>query len=96
VNRPEKGAIDWDHLARPFSAIYEMRSRALHDGTQFPFEMLAAPMRERQGGPYVEVFALPSVTSEIAPMHLHTFAYLVRGALRNWWASLATSHAAGG
>jgi hypothetical protein len=88
--RPAEGAVDWGNLSPALAAIYNVRSRALHDGTSFPFEMLVPPMGV--GEHFAEVFPLPSQNEGIAPMYLGTFAYIARGALANWWADLAATH----
>jgi len=52
--------------------------------------MLVPPMGN--SWPYPEVFPLPSQNANIAPVSLHAFAYIVRGALTNWWADRAVTH----
>lgn len=42
--------VDWDRLPRLLSAIYDARSRALHNGKPFPGPMLDPPRMESNEG----------------------------------------------
>jgi len=92
---PSAFQVNWNasHLKKVFAKVYKHRSRALHGGIPFPAPMCAPPISvERQ---FVEkpaglaASALGGVwRGEDIPIHLHTFEYIVRGALLNWWGSL--------
>jgi hypothetical protein len=83
------------HMKASLGTIYKYRSRALHGGKPFPAPMCHPPDRL---GPEVGVGEIPAglATSdkggiwlnEDTPMLLHTFEYIVRGALLNWCQSL--------
>ncbi len=84
--------VPWDDLAPRLEKIYDQRSAALHSGRPFAGPMLRPP------GPNLDDACpteLPSPgwegsaswSAQDLPMMLHTFAYLVGGALRRWWHS---------
>jgi len=93
--RPEEFAqLDWTDLRPRFKKIYDYRSRALHDGTPFPDPMCRPAIRWGTETP-VETPPWHSSSSGLAtwaardvPMFLHTFEYVVRGALVAWWTAL--------
>ena len=95
TERPEEFArLDWSDLRPRFKRIYDYRSRALHDGTPFPEPMCEPAMRWSTDTP-VEKPPWLSSSSGLAtwaandiPMFLHTFEYVVRGALLSWWQSM--------
>ncbi len=72
---------------------------ALHEGIPFPPPMCDAPFDERGWPAPHEGGGLGLATgtqggvwmSDDLPMTLHTFEYIARGALLNWWSSLATT-----
>lgn len=76
--------------------IYDYRSKALHGGKPFPHPMCEAPLSFGNDDALMEI---PSGLASSAkggtwlvddtPMLLHTFEYIVRGALLKWWHSLA-------
>jgi hypothetical protein len=83
-------------LKKSLRTIYGWRSRALHGGTPVPFPMCEEPIRSDEG--WSEVMNLHGVsayggvwTAQDAPMKLHLFEYMVRGALLKWWESLVPS-----
>ncbi len=92
--RPPLGRVDWADLESVLTRLYGHRSRDLHGGIPFP-SPLCEPTVDSGGEPPAEAFpALGAsggggswLASEM-PMYLHTFAYLVGGTLRAWWASL--------
>jgi hypothetical protein len=93
--RPEGARVDFKDLEPGLRQIYELRSRDLHDGVAFPAPLCEPPIGDGHG--FHERFPALGVQSgggywpaETLPMYLHTFAHIVGGALRNWWASLAT------
>ena len=92
--RPAFG-LDWTRLRKHLGIIYDHRSRALHDGRPFPHPMLDKPMQGPDGQPSevpVGMSATAKGSSWMAkemPMLLHTFEYVARGALLNWWHDLA-------
>lgn len=97
--RPLHSKFDFDRKALPpvLAKVYAYRSRALHAGTPFPHPMCSPPHmygtedapEERPGG-----LAAGSRGStwrgEDIPMLLHTFAWIARGAILNWWNSIDT------
>jgi hypothetical protein len=92
TRRPaEPQRIDWDDLGDRLRAVYNYRSRVLHDGLPFPDPMCSPPM-EWDGDVPVEKAPWLSSTANAAtwsaeaiPMFIHTFEYIVRGALTSWW-----------
>jgi hypothetical protein len=92
--RPAYGFVDWDDLGPALLTVYDHRSRDLHAGTPFPGPLCEPPGTDSDGVPTERVHSLGvagqgGVWSEgDLPLHLHTFAYIAGGALRNWWASI--------
>ena len=97
--RPAFGAlcIDWstEGLRRTMTKVYELRSLALHEGIPFPPPMCQAPPAVQLAEAPAEVMlGLSSSTTggvwtrRDAPLLLHTFEYIARGALLKWWAAL--------
>ncbi|MFJ5264231.1 hypothetical protein ACIQAC_27595 [Streptomyces sp. NPDC088387] len=86
--------VNWeDELVDHVKKIYALRSALLHSGAPFPAPLLTGVGgSELEDGDYYP--ERPSgvwgsgqsewYASEL-PMHLHVFAYAVRGALINWW-----------
>jgi hypothetical protein len=100
--RPEgwmQFSYDPANMKKALSLIYGHRSMSLHRGTAFPLPMCEVPRCSQQGPDSVAVQEKPdglAMSSRNAswkidktPMLLNTFEHLVRGALMNWWASLA-------
>lgn len=100
IDRPvqESLQVKWSktNLKKNLTKVYEYRSRSLHGGLAFP-----APMYEH---PFYVDSAQPSETPltglgssslggtwmpKDTPINLHCFHYITRGALLNWWRSLA-------
>jgi hypothetical protein len=93
--------VSWDReeMRNSLRTIYNHRSRALHDGIPFPPAMRDPVMYV--GG----VSAIPSERPSFisahqgggtwlakdAPMFLHTFEYIARGAILNWFSTLAAN-----
>jgi hypothetical protein len=100
---PPKRPYDWachpwkrQALRETMNQIYDYRSKALHGGLPFPAPMCEPPYRDesweapaetpiglaahRMGGVWV---------ARDTPLLLHTFEYIVRRVLLNWWATLA-------
>ena len=101
ARRPqEPNAIDWDDLTKLVMKVYGLRSSAVHAGLPIPAPMLQPahpatdPPAERPG------FTMGTADSvweaDDMPMYLSTFAEIVGGVLRNWWASLAEKKAKAG
>jgi hypothetical protein len=97
---PEGFRLDWsqNHLKNCMKKVYAHRSNALHEGVPFPPPMCDSPF---QGGPDWEapgetVIGVAVSTAggtwvrEDLPFPLHTFEYIVRGALLSWWEHLAS------
>lgn len=84
--------ILWDkeNLEKPLRTIYKCRSRALHSGVPFPWPMCQAPFKHDEGYDEKPLGLAASGRGgawvvEDTPMLLHTFEYLVRCALLNWY-----------
>jgi hypothetical protein len=97
--RPPEGLQHpWDErsMKKSLSTIYNWRSKALHSGIPFPHPMCSPPIRVENGlnekpiglGSYA--FGGTWVAKDI-PMLFHTFEYIARHALLNWWNSLVES-----
>lgn len=91
--RPPAGfQILWDeeNLSKSFKKIYDWRSKALHGGTPFPLPMCNPPhnfkgyLAEKPIGLASEAKGGVWVAKDI-PMLLHTFEYIARHSLLNWW-----------
>jgi hypothetical protein len=101
-NRPVWFQVEWDQssLEKVFKKIYIYRSKALHGGTPFPKPMCRPPSRDHQNQMLVERPDVGSAESSLGaswkaedvPMHLHTFEYIVRNSLLNWWRSMSEMH----
>jgi hypothetical protein len=92
--------IDWSEKSlkeKILNKVYDYRSRALHGGIPFPAPMFEAPF-------YFDTKSFPSEKPPEAlayhshggtwlpddiPINLHCFHYIARGALLNWWKSMA-------
>jgi hypothetical protein len=95
------GMLDWSasSLNTVLLKVYEHRSKALHASVPFPFPMCQPPIHfrneagedtltERPGGG--ASFAKGGVWHHAdTPILLWAFEHLARGALLNWWASIA-------
>lgn len=99
-NAPDKRPSEifqhsWDpeNMKKSLKKIYKWRSWALHRGIPFPTPMCNAP-HNYEGGleeiPMLYGYGAKGGTwiKEDSPMLLHTFEYIVRGCLLNWWKSL--------
>ncbi|MBF2087822.1 MAG: hypothetical protein IGR80_02570 [Synechococcales cyanobacterium K44_A2020_017] len=101
-DRPVWWQVDWSQssLEKVFTKIYNYRSKALHGGTPFPKPMCRPPTRDHHNQmlaerPYVglaESSLGASWKAEDVPMHLHTFEYIVRKSILNWWRSMIEIH----
>jgi len=76
--------------------IYQLRSTALHEGVPFP-DPMCWPPRSHGEPPVLEERPTGIAAgggggvwlAEDMPLSLHTFAYIVRGALVAWWKKMA-------
>ncbi len=99
TERPPCAAIDWSDgsLRKILNTVYGYRSKALHAGKPFPAPMCEPPYRQSArpapaekplghvgmgGGVWLE---------KDIPLLLHTFEYITRGTLLNWWRSMGSS-----
>lgn len=84
--------LDWTRIPEHMEAIYNLRSRDLHDGIPFPPPMCRPPYLWMRGvASEIPQFARQSTwTLADAPMMLHTFEYIVRRALQAWWDRMAS------
>ncbi len=86
-------------LRKATSLIYGHRSKSLHQGTAFPLPMCEAPQITRVSETELQVQEKPQGVAmysrnarwkaDQTPMLLNTFEHIARGALLNWWKSLA-------
>jgi hypothetical protein len=99
IKRPaEFIRVDWsaNKIKNNLRKIYSYRSKALHGGTPFPAPMCDAPIRleareassERPLGSAAGSSGGTWLAEDI-PMLLHTFEYITRGTLLNWWKSIS-------
>lgn len=91
--------LKWDKksMKQSLSKIYGYRSRALHGGIPFPSPMSAAPLTVGDSDIPSEIpLGLATQArggrwaAKDLPMLLHTFEYIVRHALLNWWKSIVS------
>jgi hypothetical protein len=94
--RPEPyDQVDWRRLGNAITTIYGHRSADLHGGTPIPGPLCAPPRVSRQEGS-ARVYAERGFSGGVGigdtvwsaddlPMHLHVFAWIVRGTLLKWW-----------
>ncbi|MDE0024264.1 MAG: hypothetical protein OXP69_07605 [Spirochaetaceae bacterium] len=86
--------FEWteENFSRMLKLVYDYRSRALHGGKPFPAPMLDRPWPHSQGAP-AEVpgpglgmsMKGGSWRKKELPINLHTFHYITRHSLLNWW-----------
>jgi hypothetical protein len=98
-DRPDPAfQVDWSENAMKAATrkIYSYRSKSLHTASPFPGPMLEGPTRYAHDKPVAEkalglgaAYGNHTWTAGDLPMLLHTFEHIVRGALLNWWESLA-------
>jgi hypothetical protein len=100
ARRPPEGFRQiWtaDAIRKVFKIIYDYRSKALHSGTPFPAPMSMPPsvIDQNWEAACETSFGLASSAmggvwlARDTPMLLHTFEFIVRGALLRWWTTLA-------
>jgi hypothetical protein len=94
---PQHAQVNWssDAMKASLKKIYDHRSKALHGGVPFPPVMCQRPDQDPSWSvpaeaPFRESFvnAWGVWKREDTPMFLHTFEYVVRGALIKWWDSM--------
>lgn len=93
--------VDWapKPMKKALEQIYKLRSLALHEGIPFPPPMSRPPFVGEGGwsAPSETVLGLAAAShggvwmADELPMSLHTFEFIARGALINWWNSLTTA-----
>jgi hypothetical protein len=80
-------------MKKSMRIIYGHRSDALHGGIKFPLPMCNPPVPDGNGfsekpfGLATEALGAVWIAKD-TPMLLHTFEYIVRNALLNWWESM--------
>ena len=100
--RPPDGweRVLWDEagLRRVLNKVYDYRSRALHGGIPFPAPMCHPPryFEFEEWQAYNEVplglasYSLGGVwMAKDLPIMFHTFEYIARNALLQWWRSIS-------
>jgi hypothetical protein len=86
--------LDWNSMRPRLTKVYGIRSKVLHDNQPIPDVMLRAP-GSMQPPLWKILFESRHSVDGVEyrpgdiPMLLDTFAYIVRGALLNWWGSMA-------
>lgn len=95
MNRPQTGKHPWEgkEMKKMLGRVYDYRSKALHGSGKFPAPMCMPPFNDGSGYDEVPLGLSTSAQGgfwlkEDAPILLHTFEYIVRGVLLNWWESL--------
>ncbi|WP_055717093.1 hypothetical protein [Streptomyces torulosus] len=99
--RPEAYAqVDWSwsKLRKAVGKVYEYRSERLHGGVPFPSPLCQVPFgghgtttADERPSSLAAAAGNAAWLSKDLPMHLHTFGYLVRGCLLNWWQKTSCS-----
>jgi len=97
--RPETFCqMSWEEeaLRKAFRKIYQHRSTALHTGIPFPAPMCERPYYQKGWEAYAEkpIGLGMGVHGgqwliEDTPMTLHSFEYIARNAIINWWETVA-------
>jgi len=88
-----KHQVSWKKkdIEQSLEILYDLRSKALHEGIPFPKPMCRPP-HPSEGAYYEKPEGVVSATavwlSKDLPMLLHIFEYIVRNALLKWWNSL--------
>jgi hypothetical protein len=91
---PERFQLLWEEseLREALRLMYNYRSRALHDGTPFPWPMSWQPGlfgEENTERPFSSSGGRGGIwRAEDIPLTLHAFEHIARNVLLNWWASL--------
>jgi hypothetical protein len=93
---PAIGQLKWAKRAmkEALGKVYNHRSIALHTGRPFPLPMCDPPVLLPDADAPCEVPLGAARTLSAAwaredtPMLLHTFEYIVRGTLLNWWSAM--------
>lgn len=92
-------------LRRILGKVYKYRSRSLHAAIPFPNPMIRPPFRMGNSAPASEAPLVGKAlhshggtwTKSDAPINLHCFHYIARGALLKWWkCSLVTKSSSNG
>ncbi|MFH9403054.1 hypothetical protein ACH4JS_25380 [Streptomyces sp. NPDC017638] len=96
--RPQDNSsqVDWEQMDGALRAIYDYRSRLLHEGISFPHPLLTPPspstengvLEERPQAGIIYASGRAGWKGEALPMHLHVFAYIVRQSIIAWWNNL--------
>jgi hypothetical protein len=100
THRPPAGfQLSWDQkgIKNMLQKVYDYRSRALHDGTPFPFPMChpaddgdhQAPAEVPQG--FATSTSGGTWLAHDTPVCFHTFEYIARSCLLKWWERAATA-----
>jgi hypothetical protein len=78
-------------MKKSMSIIYKYRSRALHGGIPFPAPMCHAPILANNKVAEEKPFGLSTSMkggvwmAKDLPLHLHTFEYITRSTIMNWF-----------
>lgn len=99
IRPPLAAQVSWEKSAmkKAMNQIYKYRSRALHGGHPFPAPMCEPPMNIGEKGEMAEIPFASAVSmkggvwiAKDTPMLLHTFSYIVRHSILNWWKSVSS------
>lgn len=95
---PLVAQVNWEKssMRKLMSQIYAYRSRALHGGHPFPAPMCQPPFELGDNNEPAEVLTALAMSTQGSvwmakdiPMFLHTFEYICRNVILNWWKSVA-------
>lgn len=97
---PEWAQLSWEHsdMMKTLNKIYGYRSEALHGGKPFPPPMCEPPLPVGEKGEVAEIPVGLAASmkggvwvAKDTPTLLHTYEYIVRNVILNWWDSLTSS-----
>ena len=96
--RPEWAQLSWEtkNMKKALGKVYAYRSKALHGGIPFPYPMSHPGMAIGDSNILAEIpsgLAAGSLggswVAQDMPMLLHTYEYIARNAVLNWWEKAA-------
>jgi hypothetical protein len=97
IRPPSYAQHSWEQseLRKTLGKIYDYRSKALHAGQPFPAPMCLPPMLVGENNEPEEILSTLAMgtrgstwVQKDVPIMLHTFEYIARNAVLNWWKSV--------